>query len=406
MAIPNSDVTNSASLSALFDNAANQLLNSQEKKSHDGFLYSGNRHETVPRALLLDKRLTPLERNAWQVFRLLLNQDGITAFPTYDQLAPFLASMPCKSKASHETVARALTILRLSRWLSLVRRQRDPRTGRIRGNLYVLHDEPLTPFEAIQLDPEYLELVSHSLEHSSKAIQKVGSQVLQDFSEDPLLRGRILPTRLQVLTRRMTEKPLETPESYPQDQGIHDSEEGDHKSEEGMAALLRNRDWLPSDSEVGGKTSKLDSLRNPKSDRTSTNNIYNNNYSVRTVPRAREDLNLRWPDRFETLKNEQRAGALVALRQVDTHLQQSVLDEWAVRCSDGNIHNPAGYLFGIIQKAIRGEFKPWAWPGEFTSSFSNNIPATAVSFSSLDSSGSAEIADTHLQQLRSLFDEK
>lgn len=398
MAIPNSDVTNSDSLSALFDNAANQLLNGQEKKSHDGFLYSGNRHETVPRALFLDKRLTPLERNAWQVFRLLLNQDGITAFPTYDQLSPFLASMPCKPKASHETVARALTILRLSRWLSLVRRQRDPKTGRIRGNLYVLHDEPLTPFEAIQLDPEYLELVSHSLEHSSKAIQQVGSKVLQDFSEDPLLRGRFLPSRLQVFTRRMTEKSLETPESYLQEQVVHESEES-------LDSLLRNRDWLPSDSEVGDKPSNIDSLRNPKQDRTS-NTVYSNNYSVRTVLRAREHLNLRWPDRFEALKDEQRAGALVALLQVDTHLRQSVLDEWAVRCSDGNIRNPAGYLFGIIQKAVRGEFKPWAWPSEFTSTPSNSIPATTVPFSSLDSSGSIEIADAHLQQLHSLFDKK
>ncbi|OYV29847.1 MAG: hypothetical protein B7Z81_14785, partial [Acidocella sp. 20-61-6] len=98
--------------------------------------------------------VTPLERNAWQVFRLLLNGDGITAFPTYDQLRPYLASKPCAEQASHETVARALTLLRLTRWLSLVRRRRDPKTGRIKGNLYVLHDEPLTPYEAMQLDPE------------------------------------------------------------------------------------------------------------------------------------------------------------------------------------------------------------------------------------------------------------
>ena len=398
MAIPNSDVTNSASLSALFDNAANQLLNSQGKKSSDNFLFSGNRHETVPRALLLDKRLTPLERNAWQVFRLLLNNDGLTAFPTYDQLSPYLASTPCTPKASHETVARALTILRLSRWLSLVRRQRDPRTGRTKGNVYVLHDEPLTPFEAIQLDPEYLELVSHSLEHSSKAIQRVGTQVLQDFSEDPLLRGRTLPTRLQVLTRRMAENPLkqEPSKNYPQEQDIHDSEVS-------LDTLLRNREQPTSDSEASAKPGNIDHLRNPKTDRTSTNNIYNKNDSVRTVLRAREHLNLRWPDRFETLKDEQRAGALVALLQVDSNLRQSVLDEWAVRCSDGNIHNPAGYLFGIIQKAVRGEFKPWAWPGEFTPPFSNDISASIDPAYNLDSSGSA---DFHLQQWHSLFDKK
>src|SRR3546814_9049398 len=83
--------------------------------SGDGCLFSGNRHESVPRRLFLDRRLTPLERNAWQVFRLLLNDDGVTAFPTYEQLRPWLASMPCGAQASHETVARALTLLRLTR---------------------------------------------------------------------------------------------------------------------------------------------------------------------------------------------------------------------------------------------------------------------------------------------------
>ena len=64
--------------------------------------------------LFLDRRLTPLERNAWQVFRLMLNDDGVTAFPTYEQLRPWLASMPCAGQASHETVARALTLMRLT----------------------------------------------------------------------------------------------------------------------------------------------------------------------------------------------------------------------------------------------------------------------------------------------------
>src|SRR3989344_5697763 len=113
-------------LSALFDDALKHLRTAQP--AGDGFLFSGNRHESVPRALFLDRRLTPLERNAWQVFRLQLNDDGVTAFPTYDQLRPYLASMPCAAQASHETVARALTLLRLTRWLSLVRRRRAPKT--------------------------------------------------------------------------------------------------------------------------------------------------------------------------------------------------------------------------------------------------------------------------------------
>ena len=66
--------------------------------SGDAFLFSGNRHESVPRRLFVDRRLTPLERNAWQVFRLMLNDDGVTTFPTYEQLRPWLASMPCADK--------------------------------------------------------------------------------------------------------------------------------------------------------------------------------------------------------------------------------------------------------------------------------------------------------------------
>ena len=68
---------------------------------------------------------------------------------------------------------------------------------------------------------------------------------------------------------------------------------------------------------------------------------------------------LQWPKRFAELKAEQQTGARVALQQVDTSLRQAVLDEWATRCSSHGIRNPAGYLFGIIQRAIHGEFNAW-----------------------------------------------
>ncbi|VFR32288.1 FIG141751: hypothetical protein in PFGI-1-like cluster [plant metagenome] len=337
-------------LAALFDEALQNLQPSPGTAApQDGFLFSGNRHESVPRALFLDRRLTPLERNAWQVFRLQLNDDGLTAFPTYDQLRPYLASTPCSTQASHETVARALTLLRLTRWLSLVRRRRDPRTGRIQGNLYVLHDEPLSPFEAMQLDPDYLGLVSHALTHASKAVQTVGLHTLREIGEDPMISGRTLPSRLQVLTQRMARHGW-GPGSYPQVSAIHDSEEGSDD-------LLRNLTGPSSESEAGPKPVSDGSLRNPKEDRTVRKDSIN---EVRTVPRARALHDLQLPERFLRLKDEQQAGALVALRQVDEHQRQAVLDEWAARCRGSAVRNPAGYLFGIIQKALRGEFKAWA----------------------------------------------
>ena len=322
--------------------------------SGDAFLFSGNRHETVPRRLFLDRRLTPLERNAWQVFRLMLNDDGVTAFPTYEQLRPWLASMPCAGQASHETVARALTLLRLTRWLSLVRRRRDPKTGRILGNLYVLHDEPLTPFEAMQLDADYLALVSQSLGHSAKAVQMVGLNTLKEIAEDPLLSGRTLPSRLQVLAERLASQGITAAESYPQ-------EDAAHESEEGASSLLRNADDPSSESEAGAKPAPDASLRNPKQARTVRSSRIN---EVRTTAQAQAHAralgDLQWPKRFAELKAEQQTGARVALQQVDAALRQAVLDEWAARCSNHGIRNPAGYLFGIIQRAIHGEFNAWA----------------------------------------------
>ena len=354
-------------LSALFDDALRELVPrapptppaprgaaaaSPAAPVSDGFLYSGNRHESVPRALFLDRRLTPLERNAWQVFRLQLNDDGVTAFPTYDQLRPYLASMPCAAQASHETVARALTLLRLTRWLSLVRRRRDPKTGRILSNLYVLHDEPLTPFEAMQLDPDYLGLVSQALTHAAKAVQIVGMNTLREIAEDPMLNGRTLPTRLQVLAQRMARNEW-ADASYPQ-------APVDHESEEGQDGLLRNLEGPSSESEAGLKSAPDGSLRNPKEDRTVRMDRIN---QVRTVPRAKSLQHLRLPERLLRLKDEQQSGAMVALQQVDESLRQAVLDEWDARCRNSAVRNPAGYLFGIIQKAIRGEFNAWAGEG-------------------------------------------
>lgn len=328
----------------------------------DAFLFSGNRHESVPRALFLDPRLTPLERNAWQVIRMQLTEDGLTAFPTYEQLRPFLASMPCTARASTETVARALTLLRLTRWLSLVRRRRDPINGRMAGNVYVLHDEPLTPFEAMQLDTEYLGLVSDALTHASKAIQRVGQYTLQEIHHDPLLRGRSLPTRLQRLIERLgdqgwdgivdDDRADEAAPGYPQPKPHHDSEGGGE-------AHLRNRAPPPSESEIGAESASDQALRNPKADST-VRTV--KTLEERTVPRARDDTEavLRLSPRFIQLHAEQQAGALLALETLDIDLQQAVIDEWQARCDSSTVRNPAGYLFGVIQKALRGEFKAWA----------------------------------------------
>ncbi|VBT19890.1 STY4528 family pathogenicity island replication protein [Burkholderia pseudomallei] len=359
----------------------------------DAVLFSGNRHETVPRTLFLDRRLTPLERNAWQVIRLQLQRDGITAFPTYEELAPYLASMPCTNKASSETVARALTILRLTRWLSLVQRRRDKSTGRHQGNLYVLHDEPLSPFEAIQLDVDYLDLISRALSHASKAIQSIGYHVLEELTADPLLSGCVLPTRLQVITQRLAQQgwhaeteaardvSASNASSYPQ----HDSKDGD-------ASPLRILKARPSDSEHGRKPASEARLRNPNADRTVR--IKPSSDTPTPVPRARDALRL--PARFAMLRAEQQNGALAALQQVDPSMRQAVLDEWQARLESHVVRKPAGYLFGIIGKALRGEFQVWCAPP-------NPSPTPPAVATPPARPADADVVQQHLTHLRALL---
>ena len=162
----------------------------------------------------------------------------------------------------------------------------------------------------MQLDPDYLELVSQALGHSARAVQVVGLHTLKEIAEDPL-SGRTLPSRLQVLAERLANQGIGSQESYPQEDRVHDSEEG-------APSLLRNSDDPSSDSEAGPKPASDGTLRNPKQDRTVRSSRMN---EVRTTARERGQVRampgVRLPDRFLGLKEEQQAGAMVALQQVD-----------------------------------------------------------------------------------------
>jgi hypothetical protein len=360
----------------------------------EGFLYSGKHHDSVPRALLLDKRLTPLERNAWQVLRTMLNEEGITTFPVYDRLSHYLTSIPCGDRASHETVARALTVLRLTRWISLVGRRRDAKTGQMLSNLYILHDEPLAPYEAIQLDADYLPLVSRALDHRSKAINRVGIYTLKEITEDPYLAGRTLPTRLHILTQRLAGCgwPMTCPQEQEK-QGVLAFGGGARKSEEGRKTLLRNGKAPATESEEGGKADEINRLRNPENSTVRSSN----NIKIRTVPRARDALCL--PERFRTLEAKQQSAALAALQSVDADLHQAILDEWDMRCrKQGVVRQPGSYLFGLITKALRGEFHAVA----SLDVVSEPSPRTVIE-KTADRPASHEIARQHLAHIRTMM---
>lgn len=311
-----------------------------------GFLFSGQSHEVVPRRLLLDNRLTPLERNAWQVFRLMLQGQGVVT-PRYEDLQPYLSSVPYGASASRETIARVLTMLRLTRWLSLVSRGRDQLSGRHQGSLYVLHDEPLTPAEAMELDQDYLALIGHALGHATKAVRIVAQHVVEEVRQDTNIDRDRLPTRLDGWGEHWTQQGLD----QTADDALHDSElEGDHH--------VRNRGGPRSESESGLNASVSSTVRNPNAACTVLKE------STCTVPRATPAVdNLHWPDSLHLSPSERQAVA-VALKKLKPVDRQAVLNEAGARCAAGGIRRPAAYLMGLIQRALKGDFRPWAGQAE------------------------------------------
>jgi hypothetical protein len=101
------------------------------------------------------------------------------------------------------------------------------------------------------------------------------------------------------------------------------------------------------------------------------------------------------------LKDEQQHGALAALQQVAADMQQSVLDEWDARCRRDTIRNPAGYLFGIIQKALRGEFTVWA--GQAERHVQPDAAASVGAVAQPSDPATREAAQQHIARLRDLM---
>ncbi|WP_225790859.1 STY4528 family pathogenicity island replication protein [Pseudomonas sp. Marseille-P8916] len=360
-------------ISALLDSASGQLeAHVQKKRAEDtaptaalatpysGIIFSGNPHETVPRKLLLDNRLTPLERNCWQVFRLLVNEDGITAFPTYDQLRPYLGMNPGKH-ASRETVAKALTVLRLTRWLSLGRTVRNEINGQVQGNVYLLHDEPVTPAEALEFDKDYMSLLMQSMEHQNKAIKDIAAITWREFTSDPDV-GRRLPSRIDTISDRLNaqtwavetkQNALPAPEFGIRTQ--QDLAPEGLSSESELSANSGKQGDLPlsSESELSQKPLSTPSVRNPNSASTYTNT----DKSVsKSFVQPRESAGVNWLLALDLLKPEDRVKAREIMGPVPEHVREAVINQWKHRCTTGSVAKPLAYLTTLAGKAIRGDF--------------------------------------------------
>lgn len=164
-------------LETCLEASLDRLLSGNEA-SPSGLLVLSAWHEAMPALVHLDPVLEAVDSRVFAVLWLWAREQGrsTVAFPSYDYL------IKRTNVQARSTVARSLAILRITRWVTLCRRVRD-RSGRYRGNIYALHDEPLGLESSFYLDPGYMAFLQDATRHHHARVRQVAVAMLQSLGE-------------------------------------------------------------------------------------------------------------------------------------------------------------------------------------------------------------------------------
>ncbi len=138
-----------------------------------------------------------------------------------------------------ETVSRALLMLRLTGWLSLCKRVRDA-SGRIRGNIYAQHDEPLSAHDAEVFDPGWLDAVEEACRHGNRTGSPDGASGSSVAKSDSAMRHR--HSRVAIIEVRLSG--YQSPQAMANSRREQD-ERRMHKTELSQNHPVRNRTQYP-----------------------------------------------------------------------------------------------------------------------------------------------------------------
>ncbi|HCK0867181.1 TPA: helix-turn-helix domain-containing protein [Escherichia coli] len=310
----------------------------EEGRIRSGLLFTGNVHDAIPRRLLLDTRLSPLDKMAWMMIRLYAQNNEGAIFPTYDELQLQLAS-PGKGKASRETVSRVLLMLRITGWLSLCKRVRDDK-GRVRGNIYAQHDEPLTFCDAEAMDPRYLDMVAEACMSRNRTISQTARDILGEIKNDPGMRH--YHSHISQLEARIGS--AQTPGQMAARQRVTEGRmQPGSETEPGKKTGQKRQS---SDPEPSGKSAGYHRVRKPNHYvRNITHRVIKNTYVL--------------PASLTGQIREEDAIMLTSqLQALPEALAQGVLESLSGMLGSQSLQNPVGWLLAVLKRAREGNFYP------------------------------------------------
>ncbi|EAC1130112.1 helix-turn-helix domain-containing protein [Salmonella enterica subsp. enterica serovar Rauform] len=337
-------------------------------QERNGLLFTGNIHDAYPRALILDMRLSPLDKMCWIMIRQYALQNDGAIFPSYDELQKLLSS-PGSGQASRDTVSRALTMLRLTGWLSLCKRVRD-NGGRVRGNIYAQHDEPVSAKDAEMFDPGWLDMVGKACQHKYREVSDTAFHVLNGILDDPMMRHR--HSRMTEIAERLT-RPSKVGDVARTHQnpgtGLSlNSIKNEHKSLSPVnrPGCERGVKSPSPDSRLSLKSDSYDRVRQPDCNnvRSFTQSVIKKTYvspqsgknAVGGIPEG-----FVWPDGLQSILPESEQPMLA--QQLNQLAQKSPVQAEQIALSVVNgwhqkrISNPVGYLLTTLRQARAGLYR-------------------------------------------------
>ena len=319
----------------------------------DTMLFMGNRHQAFPTLVVQDPVLEPVDKLVWMVIMLQAQETGgSTAFPSYEYLAKKT------NVSSTSTISRAIAILRATRWLTLCARLREA-SGRFRGNVYALHDEPLPLADALHLDPDYMKFLQQSLGHHHARVRLVAKGVLDTIDEDIqagldiCAQGHPLERRMQAAEAIQQDSPRRyfafSAKVMTQLRNVVSEDAADHRDQNSKA------------DETGLQFS------NPQNSKSSSCSSYINKT---TTTKTTDEIKIAGPLDGEQaliyprrLSENQRELADRYLKSVPAAARQSILDELEGRFRSEQkgmkpVYDEMRFLHFLCRAANKGEFVP------------------------------------------------
>ena len=337
-----------SALDALIREAVSRRRQDGTSSTADALLFLGNGHHAVPALVVHDPVLEPVDKLIWMVIYQRGRGMGATAvFPGYTEIAR-LANV-----ASTATVARAIAILRATRWLSLCVRGRDA-GGRFSGNVYALHDEPLPLADALHLDPDYMAFLQAARRHHHARVRRIAAALCASLDAD-IRAGKDVLAPVNLIERRLD--------------ALHAIHQGGGRRYFSFSAAilssLANTGAEHEDIDQDQNSKAVDQDQNLKAVPCSSKDINKTTTTTKTdserAARASTALeNLIFPARLE---DNQRALAMRYLARVPLEHRQAVLDELegrlqAARHGAKPVYDALRYLHHLCAEVNRGGFHP------------------------------------------------